>query len=75
MSHLQELNPRPVDYKSTALPSELRWLIGDGESRTRVQNTHRTFESSAFTSSSNEYPVENRGIPFYVAEAGLEPTF
>ena len=27
-SHLGELNPQPADYKSTALPIELRWQIG-----------------------------------------------
>lgn len=27
MSHLPESNQRPTDYKSVALPAELKWLI------------------------------------------------
>ena len=40
MSQRRESNPRPTDYKSVALPTELRWLI------TKIQKTIYPFWSN-----------------------------
>ena len=41
-SQREDLNLRPADYESAALPTELRWLI-------RFQGIERQIENSGFT--------------------------
>jgi hypothetical protein len=34
LSHLSESNQRPTDYKSVALPAELKWQVFNNQQRT-----------------------------------------
>jgi hypothetical protein len=55
LSHLSESNQRPTDYKSVALPAELKWLVLSFFKLTTCQN--RTQEPTDYPAGAGLYQL------------------
>src|SRR5262245_2550381 len=68
-SHLSESNQRPTDYKSVALPSELKWQIKSYSSCTLSRHPR-----TCPTTNRNALPAERSGI-FYQLNVRLGSSY